>query len=703
MKRIVLWIAGIAVIAGLGAPLSAQALEPIYKTQFNEKTFFESGWSFFQSRADYEPASVSIGLIPTSPTSSGYSDGRGVVVTALSGQGSFIYGPVIPTSGNLVLLKISVLAMAKGGTIAAGALNAEPGGSIANVNGSVSYAYETDSGQFTSDYQYIQVLYRPQNGAIIPIFQLAVAPSSTQTAVTAMFDNFEVYVLDENSVADAGLRQALGIVSTSPGATPTPIKPTTPTPTSPHATPTITPTSTPTQSAPTPSGGVFTPDASYTLTTETDTKEAFNPNVAYDHNNIYAVVASDLIGGYQDINLRHIDIAKKTVSSPFAVNQGFQDTVAQTPDVDVDFSGTRHIVWSDNRSLEKLFSVYLAQVNSAGTRQVENDLELNSLYQNTNTAEPAVSVLDNGDLAVCWRDDRNYYMDTFVRRFHWTGTKVEALDAKDFQINIPYDNTNVSHPDIKLTDGGTIAAVWSDDRVLVDGKKRNDIYARIFKLTTAYTDTRQLPDTIVELQLTAVNNEKDNATTPQAAYQNGSFVVVWKNANAATSDSFIHAAVVNEQGKVVQSEFIVDSGASGLRSSAPSISAWKNNQFLIAWFDGASGKIVGRTYDAGQNLFTSDIFVLANNAVSTEQTGLAIGDSNRSFLVWDGVKNGYRDIYGASLSAGLLVGALSTPVSVGGQDGEFAPLSVATQSVEDGRLDNSCKPARETDMNSASR
>lgn len=702
MSRISLSITMILLIGGLGLPMAAQSLEPVYKTQFNEKTFEESGWSFFKSGADFDPASVSIGLIPISPTSPDYSDGRGVVVTALSGQGSFIYGPAIATNGKLVLLRLSVLAMAKGGTIAVGALNTQPGGSITTVNGSVSYAYEADSGQFTSDYQFIHVLYRPQNKAIIPIFQLAVTAGDNRTSVTAMFDNFEVYLLDENTVADPGLRTVLGISGSSPVSTPTPISPSTPTPPA-QSTPTVTPTPTATPvSGSTPPASVFIADTIYTFTSESDTKEAFNPNVAFDQNNVYAVVAADLTGGYQDINLRHVDSKRKVVDGPFTVNQTFEDTVGQTPDIAIDFSGTRHVVWSDNRSVEKLFSIYLAQIDSFGNRKATDDFEVNNLFESTNTAEPALSVLDNGDLVVCWRDDRNLLMDLFARRLHWSGSKTELIDAKDFQINIPFKNTNVAHPDIVLDDQGTIMAVWSDDRVLVDGNKRNDIYARIFNMNTAYTDTRQLPDSTLEVQVSAVNNDKDNATNPKIALQNGYYMVVWKNTDPQTNDSFIHAAVLKDTGDLAQSEFIVDSGKSGNRSTAPSIAPMLNDKFLITWQDGAVNKILGRIYDPVQNGFIGNPAVLVDSIASTEQTSTAIGGALNAFMVWDAARQGYRDIAGASLSVNTQNSVGFVPVSVSSVSGRLAPSSVSVLSVEDGR-DVQSKPPREPGELSADR
>ncbi|MGC9326718.1 MAG: hypothetical protein ACP5I1_03715 [Candidatus Hinthialibacter sp.] len=684
MKRIIKLLGGMLVAACLAWPNASFALEPIYRADFNGKTLQESGWAFFQAGPEYQTASASISLIPSSPTSHDFSDGRGVTVTALSGQGSFFYGPVIPANGRLALMRLSVLSLSAGGTIAAGALNADPDGDITTVNGSASYAYEADSGQFMEDYQYIHVLYRPQNQAIIPLFQLAVHPGDPQISVTAMFDNFEVYLLDEETITDPALQQVLGINYSDPGATPTP---------------TVTPT--PDQSVePTLPAGDLAVDLLYSITPGDDQLEAFNPSVSHDRDNVYAVAASDLSSGFQDITLRHVDIVKDAVDGPYTVNQTFEDTVAQTPDLDIDFSGVRHIVWSDNRSIEKLFSIYLAQLDSFGQRSVEADFEVNNLFVDTNTAEPAVSVLDNGNLAVCWRDDRSFYQDVFVRRLLWNGSSIQATDDHDFQVNIPYENTNASHPDIAMSDSGAIIAVWSDDRVLLDDQKRKDIYARVFTQSTAYDDAYQLAETALEIQVSAVDSNYDHAVNPSIAWQNEKFVVVWSNQDPQTSDSYIFAAVLNGQGDILQSEFVADSGLVGIRSAAPSIAAWDNDLFLITWYDDSTRQILGRVYDALQHQFMNEPVILVDNADSAEQTAAAIGEMDRSFIVWDALSNNYRDVYGASLflSGALETGAAAIPPATLQSDsyrkGGVFTSAVKSMSIEGERRSISRKPAR---------
>ena len=109
----------------------------------------------------------------------------------MPGQGAFVYGPAVTVGADLVLLRLSVHALSGGGSIAVGALNVTPGGTLANADGSANYALEADTARFTADYEYVFAVYRPQGQPIVPNFQLALNPGMP-TEVTAMVDNFEV-------------------------------------------------------------------------------------------------------------------------------------------------------------------------------------------------------------------------------------------------------------------------------------------------------------------------------------------------------------------------------------------------------------------------------------------------------------------------------------------------------------------------------
>ncbi len=634
----------IFVFAFLHFPLASLAIEPVFRAEFNEAEFAQSGWqSMAAGFGQYQPASVSIGPIPGSPQNPDLSNGRGVIVTALSGQGAFVYGPTIQTDSRLMLLRVSVISISNGGSVAMGALDVAPNGTIGDVDGSLSYLFETNSNTFRNEYQQITMLYQPKSNAMIPFIQLAVESSDPPQSVTVMFDNFLVYPLDTNTVADPALQQVFGISEgvLQPTSTPTPTFTLPPEPTQ---TPTSTPTSTPTI----PPGDTITGDV-FSVSSIDDNQDAIDPSVAFDQNQTYSVVAADNMSGFQDIVLRNVNTEDLSISSPITVNETFEDTRTESPDVDIDFGGTRHIVWTDNRF--ELFSIYLAQYNFAGSRLVDADFEVNMLFENTNTEKPVVAAQDNGNLIVGWRDDRNFLWDFHVRRLYWDGGTLNLIDGEDFLVNIPREETDVDSLDIEVEPSGQIMAVWSDNRVELDGEPRNDIFGRLFTMNTAI-DGGELPSSVTEIKISDYDNIRDDAFDPQVAYNDGWFLIVWRNlqfdnvnGNEQPS-SHINAAVVDSNGNVRESEFVMDSNEAGLQNVAPSVAPWGEDSFVVSWYDEINEQTWAQWYNAREHMYLTDPIPLVQDVRSLNKKGIATDGENGFLSIWDSFVGGYHDIYG---------------------------------------------------------
>ncbi len=622
-------------MAAMSTDSQAQEFQPLYRATFDDSSFELSGWKSIPSgTGEFQPASVSIGMLGNGSDVPGLSDGRGVIITALQGQGSLVYGPVIPVDDQLVLLRVSVHALSGGGSVAMGALDVAPGGSLATIDGSVTYDIEADSAVYTDDYQRINVIYRPKSQALIPVFQLAVNANSNASVVVATFDNFEIYTLDSEIVQDPALQALLGI--TPPVSTPTP----TAIPTMP---PEITPTPTPT---PMSVSGIVT-DWLYTLSPTDDSLEAMSPSIAFDHQQIYSVVAADRTGGFDDILLRDIDTESGEINEPVTVNETFEDTITQMPDITIDFGGTRHVVWSDNRSIEKLYSVYLTQIDSFGQRLVESDFEANILYEETNAIDPALSVRDNGDMILCWTDDRSLFMDVYARRVHWTGDGIDTLQQEDVLVNIPREDTNTSNPDVVMDEAGNVAIVWSDDRALLDESKRSDIYAAFFPYNTQPDEEGKLPETIQRIQLSDFDQILDHATIPKIALGENIALVVWQNIDPTQGTSSVHGVVADMNGEILQGEFVIDE-MDDRQATSPAVTALNENLFMISWYDESRGKIYARIFNASNRLFLTDPTEIESEVLQVRTLGIASDGEQEFFTVWDAISGQYRDLFGAS-------------------------------------------------------
>lgn len=617
-------------------PQSLQA-STVFSESFSAASFGQSGWAAIPNgQGEFQLADVAISLIPTSPSDPSLSDGRGLVVTAERGEGALLYGPVVRSDDDLVLLRVSVFGLGAGASIAMGALDVSPNGNIATTDNSGNFLFESDSGFATQDFQQLISVFRAKRGAFIPVLQVALNPDALPSSVTVMFDNFDGHRLDDDTVSNPVLRELLRLDGTEVPPTPTPVFPT--------------PTPTPTPSPTMPPAADFVIDAFIGISPDDDVFEAGEPDVAHDRDSVFTTVAADQTLAFPDILLRDYDASENTITDPVTVNQTFEDTTTRTPDVEIDFGGTRHIVWSDNRSVEKLFSVYLTPFNSFGSRIVTSDLEVNRLFVDTNTDTPALAVRDNGDIAVIWKDDRNFLTDIFVRRVRWSGTSYQLLDDSDILVNNTFENTNATDPDIAISDEGRIVAVWSDNRTVVGNSKRNDIFARVFTMSTALNSDGQFASDVKEVRVSDDDTVLDNAARPRIATTDNTFLVVWENTDPSTNTGSIRATLLDRDGDVLVPEFLVDSGDASNRAHSPSVAVWSEGQYVITWADDADNSLQMLFYDAAQNLYLTDPILLVESVFDVEQTRLAADDDNRLVMVWDETLGGLREASGLSLS-----------------------------------------------------
>lgn len=609
---------------------SAYSVTPLFRADFDQATLADNGWMAIPNgQGEFALASVSIGTIPTQPGDSTITDGRGVIVTAQRGQGALVLGPLVEIGDDPVILRVSVKASSGGAVLAHGALDAPRGGSIADIDNSGNFFFDSDSASVVNGYQRFTTVYRSKRGAVIPLFQAAVDHEAAVSSVTFYFDRFEIIPLNESTVADSALLAALGGRADLPAPTPTP---------------------TPPPPTPTPD-----PQADYSIrhfleiSPLDDGKQAFAPDVAHDRQSRFVTVAADRAGGFQDILLREFDNSTGVLSDPVTVNQTFEDTVANSPALTVDFGGVRHIAWSDNRSLDKLFSVFLTAVDAFGQRFLTQDILANRLYEETNAVRPALAVQNNGDVVVTWQDDRNFLVDIFARRFRWDGSNYQTVDDLDFIVNRTFENTNTGDPAVAMNGDGGIVVAWSDNRAIIGDYKRNDIHARFFTMSTRPDDTPQLPADVLEVRVNEPGDILEQSTRPRVAYSNGRYLIVWESYNPGTGGKSIRAALLDRDGEILVPEFLVDSGEDANRAHSPSVAVWSKDRFLITWADDAYDSLDALFYDAAENMYLTYPIELLTEVFGVSQTRLAVGDGNHAVLVWEETIGGMREASGLSL------------------------------------------------------
>ncbi len=646
MKQYIQSILIVLILFSFGISSALSRIEPVFRTGFDQNTFQQTGWTAIPAGSgEFTLAPVTVAAIPSSPEDPSLTNGRGILISAQSGQGSLVLGPVVNTNGQPALISVSILATSPDALVAVGGLDVAPDGSLADTDGSAAYSLESNSRAFMDGYRRVRVLYEPKSDAFIPLFQIAVDPGNEGGFTTAMIDNFEVHLLSRDVVTNPDLQVLFGLTQASPPAnTPTPTI--TPIPTQ---TPTVTPT--PTQP---PQASQLSRITDFNLTNLSDSFESFSPAVAHVADDEYAVVAVDQSFGFNDISLWNIGTEPREVRGSFLVNETFEDTSAGDPDISIDSDRVRHIVWSDDRSIEKLTSIFLAQYNNMGARIGGADFEVNRLFVDTNAKNPEVDTPVDDEILVTWVDDRNFVDDIFARRLRWTGNGVDTLNEEDFQVNIPFENTVAQAPDIVGDENGNVIAVWSDNRLILGDDKRNDIYARVFRLDTPLTADGTLPESAAEVQVSALDDTPDDSFDPRIAYEadSGLFMIVWENFFSERNVGRVQAAVIDSSGNIIQNEFVISPSNEGEFVRFPDVSAMSEGRFIVTWQIENDSTVYGRVYNAETHRFQSSILTIPPALPSGISAGLgtwqrvAFGSNNAFLSVFDYVRGGFADVSG---------------------------------------------------------
>ncbi|MFB3788208.1 MAG: hypothetical protein ACE15F_17750 [bacterium] len=182
------------------SPTPGGALSPFVVYSFNQPTASENGLLFFPPGApgDFDLGDVYFRPLNFATGYNRYSDGFGITVTLDGGEGATFYGRPAACGEDYVFMRISVSLNAPGAVLAFGALDAveAPDLAGANLNGSIESNLLMDASRFLNRFDTLEVFYRPERSAIVPVFQVVNPPQGEK--VTAQFDNLEIYRIPKN-------------------------------------------------------------------------------------------------------------------------------------------------------------------------------------------------------------------------------------------------------------------------------------------------------------------------------------------------------------------------------------------------------------------------------------------------------------------------------------------------------------------------
>jgi hypothetical protein len=392
--------------------------------------------------------------------------------------------------------------------------------------------------------------------------------------------------------------------------------------------------------------------------------DSFAPAVAMNGLDQAGLVWSDNQAGEIDTLLGIFDRNLDAVSDIVIVNELFQETTTRSPRVSPGSDEAFTMVWSDNRSVEQLFDVFLTRIDNEEDK-LFTDVRVNEAYNNTNVETPDVASIGDGLICICWVDNRQSLRDVYARRFQENGS---AVDARDYIVNPAYDETNATHPRVSGDAEGTAVIVWSDDRLLITGPPtdtRSDIFARVLPVSGITDNEGEWPGLEREIRVSNDDRGTDDALDPDIAGNgHGLYVVAWRNQTSDGRDRHIYAAVITSSGDRLTGEFQVDLAPSPASTADPAVTFLGYDLFLISWRDEREdGLVVGQIYDAAVDWFVSDEFVITDLVGPVAQP-TAGSFSDRAFVTaWVNGQTGAQDVLGNVFFWDLL-GDLNVDVAV---------------------------------------
>jgi len=156
------------------------------------------------------------------------------------------------------------------------------------------------------------------------------------------------------------------------------------------------------------------------------------------------------------------------IGENFIVNDDGGFEAQMNPDIAIDASGNFVVVWEDKRN--GIYEIYLQQYLSDGT-PLGSNFKAEEIILCDRALAPSISMDQEGNFYVTWRDNRNDVYNIFCKQFSSYGIPI----GNSFQVNIETGIDYRYSPSISINESGSFTIAWTN----VD-EGNYDIYAQQF-------------------------------------------------------------------------------------------------------------------------------------------------------------------------------------------------------------------------------
>ncbi|MCX7995956.1 MAG: T9SS type A sorting domain-containing protein [candidate division WOR-3 bacterium] len=309
------------------------------------------------------------------------------------------------------------------------------------------------------------------------------------------------------------------------------------------------------------------------------------------------------------------------------------------------FDGTNYlVVWEDARAIS-YSDVYGARISPGGI--VLNPISIGISTATNDQMAPAVA-FDGTNYLVVWEDKRSgTYFDIYGTRVDQSGTVLNPSGI------IVSNAANHQESPALAFDGTNYLVVWQD--------KRGGTYYDIYGTRIDRSGTVLNPSGI------AISTASLDQVMPAVAFDGTNYLEVWEYYRNSSSAPDIYCTRGNTSGTVLNPAGIAISTASQYQMT-PCVTFGGGN-YLVVWIDMRNGNwdIYGaRVNPSGTVLDPSGIPICTNTST---QMAPAVGfDGVNYVVVWQDMRNGSFDIYGAQLNiSGAIVNTFVVSTQSGNQ------------------------------------
>lgn len=353
-----------------------------------------------------------------------------------------------------------------------------------------------------------------------------------------------------------------------------------------------------------------------------------NPSVAFDGIN-YLVVWDDYryrTRGIYGTRVTQAGIVLDT--NGICISLAGMDRICPS----VNFDGTNYfVVWQDYRNHN--WDIYGARVNQGGIVLDPEGIAIDTV---TNEQRYSSLAFDGTNYLVVWEDFRSgFNWDIYGTRVSQMGS---VIDMNGFILSA---EVNFQYSPVGAFDGTNYLVAWEDRRNGLD----SDVYGARVNPTGIILDSISI----------AISTAADWQGNPSVAFDGTNYLVVWDDWRSGDHLD-IYGARINQTGLILDPEGIIISAALNTQGY-PSVTFDGINYFVV-WVDYRSGDtsdIYGtRINQAGIVLDPDGIAI--STATNYQWNPSLIFDGINYFVVWDDRRNDYGDLYGARVNqAGVVI------------------------------------------------